>query len=457
MKLRDDHHHHLFTMKMGMGKPTELCGGLIVRRELVILLLVVAAVAAVGSSGNIAEEKAAETGRKAKEASESWAEWTKEKITEGLGFKAVEEAKDVTDTDIDTDTATATATAMHTKDEISGAGQNSADKSGEMKNEDATEKAAYAKETAFPKAEEAKHRAYETAEEAKEKSSNKIGGETKDKEAYHNAEEAKERASRKAKEKANEEFETAKTKAEETLEVFKGRKMPGRMGGKQRIVKDVWVYKIDPARNLMWVRGQTVAGLAADGRQVVARAKFEATNYERCSTSSWLEEKLTNIESENKVLCQQAVSMAPNKILSGRSKSILQVVRVVICLWIQRQLWDLSEVEDKPQKSLNEKQQENQELLIRCIGQHLGFAGNRPIAACIIYKCLLQWRSFEVERTSVFDRIIQTIGHAIERTLKASGAAGMAPQHQKDGEVSRVLHLYTAERLSSFGELALMV
>lgn len=73
-----------------------------------------------------------------------------------------------------------------------------------------------------------------------------------------------------------------------------------------------------------------------------------------------------------------------------------------------------SEVEDKPQKSLNEKQQENQELLIRCVAQHLGFAANRPIAACIIYKCLLQWRSFEVERTSVFDRIIQTIGHAIE-------------------------------------------
>jgi len=75
---------------------------------------------------------------------------------------------------------------------------------------------------------------------------------------------------------------------------------------------------------------------------------------------------------------------------------------------------DPSEVEEKPQKSLNEKQQENQELLIRCISEHLGFAGNRPIAACIIYKCLLQWRSFEVERTSVFDRIIQTIGNAIE-------------------------------------------
>ncbi|KAL4585037.1 hypothetical protein LXL04_009650 [Taraxacum kok-saghyz] len=38
--------------------------------------------------------------------------------------------------------------------------------------------------------------------------------------------------------------------------VFKGKKMHGRMGGKQRTVKYGWVYKIDPARNLMWVRGQ---------------------------------------------------------------------------------------------------------------------------------------------------------------------------------------------------------
>ncbi|KAK3011959.1 hypothetical protein RJ639_012541 [Escallonia herrerae] len=38
--------------------------------------------------------------------------------------------------------------------------------------------------------------------------------------------------------------------------VFKGKKMPGRMGGKQRTVKNVWVYKIEPARNLIWVRGQ---------------------------------------------------------------------------------------------------------------------------------------------------------------------------------------------------------
>ncbi|KAK7269167.1 hypothetical protein RIF29_21883 [Crotalaria pallida] len=184
-----------------------------------------------------------------------------------------------------------------------------------------------------------------------------------------------------------------------------------------------------------------------------------------------LEEKNTNIESENQVLRQQAVSMAasPAKLLSGRSRSIIQrgpetahaAVEAKSHLANQElhhspsmSQRESSEVDDKPQRSLNEKQQENQELLIRCIAQHLGFGGNRPIAACIIYKCLLHWRSFEVERTSVFDRIIQTIGHAIEtqdnndilaywlsnastlllllqRTLKASGAAGMAPQRHR--------------------------
>lgn len=58
--------------------------------------------------------------------------------------------------------------------------------------------------------------------------------------------------------------------------------------------------------------------------------------------------------------------------------------------------------------------QENQDLLIKCISQDLGFTGGKPIAACVIYKCLLHWRSFEVERTSVFDRIIQSIASAIE-------------------------------------------
>nr|VDD41893.1 unnamed protein product [Brassica oleracea] len=179
-----------------------------------------------------------------------------------------------------------------------------------------------------------------------------------------------------------------------------------------------------------------------------------------------MEEKCTNLESENKVLRQQAVSMAPNKFLSGRSRSFYSLMMDQCAFNLNQDLHsnsmnhrDPSEVDDKPQKTLNEKQQENHELLIRCIVQPLGFKGNRPITACIIYKCLLQWRSFEVERTSVFYRIIQAIGHAIEsqdnnntlaywlsnastlllllqRTLKASGAAGMVPQRRRSSSAT---------------------
>ncbi|KAL1807997.1 hypothetical protein ACET3Z_024987 [Daucus carota] len=180
-----------------------------------------------------------------------------------------------------------------------------------------------------------------------------------------------------------------------------------------------------------------------------------------------LEEKLNNLESENKVLRQQAVSIAPNKLLSGRSKSILQrggesghlnmdpriSVNMRSSSMMQRDL------DDKPQKSLNEKQQENQELLLQCIAKPLGFSGSRPVVACLIYKCLVQWRSFEVERTSIFDRIIQTIGHSIEtqesndvlaywlsnastlllllqRSLKASGAAAMPPLRRRSSSAA---------------------
>ena len=34
--------------------------------------------------------------------------------------------------------------------------------------------------------------------------------------------------------------------------------------------------------------------------------------------------------------------------------------------------------------------------------------------ACIVYKALLQWRSFEAEKTNIFDRIIHTIYSSIE-------------------------------------------
>lgn len=61
--------------------------------------------------------------------------------------------------------------------------------------------------------------------------------------------------------------------------------------------------------------------------------------------------------------------------------------------------------------------QENYEVLSRCIKENLGFKGSKPLAACIIYKCLLNWHAFESERTVIFDYIIEGINDALKVTL----------------------------------------
>ncbi|KAK4432847.1 Myosin-17 [Sesamum alatum] len=179
--------------------------------------------------------------------------------------------------------------------------------------------------------------------------------------------------------------------------------------------------------------------------------------------NSRLEENLSDVKSKNQVLCQQAPTMPPTgkaipaqpmstmiprtpengNILNGETKSAHATALVVANL-------EEPESEDKPQKSLNEEQQD---LLIKCISQDLGFSGGKPVAACIVYRSLLHWRSFEVERASVFDCIVQTVVSAIkvsdkydvlaywlcntstllmllQYTLKASGDASLTPQRQ---------------------------
>ncbi|KAF2297551.1 hypothetical protein GH714_038681 [Hevea brasiliensis] len=125
-----------------------------------------------------------------------------------------------------------------------------------------------------------------------------------------------------------------------------------------------------------------------------------------------LEEKLSNSESENQVLRQQALTMSPTgKSLSGRPKSII-IQDMMVAIEKARE----PESEEKPQKSLNEKQQAREpgstdQVYITKLGI---LWGQTSYCLHYIYKCLLHWRSFEVERTSVFDRIIQTVASAIE-------------------------------------------
>ncbi|KAH6555938.1 hypothetical protein KP509_1Z216100 [Ceratopteris richardii] len=180
-----------------------------------------------------------------------------------------------------------------------------------------------------------------------------------------------------------------------------------------------------------------------------------------------MEDKLSNLESENQVLRQQALSISPAKGLSGRFKSTVLQRSPEIPVLSNGEVKGVpespispspekgqSEAEQRRQKLLTaDRQQENLDALLKCITQDVGFSKERPVAACIIYKSLLQWRSFEAERTNVFDQIIQAIGTAIEnqenndilsywltntsmllfllqRTLKASGASGLSQRRR---------------------------
>ncbi|KAH9713487.1 Myosin-17 [Citrus sinensis] len=161
-----------------------------------------------------------------------------------------------------------------------------------------------------------------------------------------------------------------------------------------------------------------------------------------------LAEKVSNLESENQVLRQQALAISPTaKALAARPKTTIiqrtpengnilngemkKVHDSVLTVPGVRAV----EPEHRPQKTLNEKQQENQDLLIKCISQDLGFSGGKPVAACLIYKCLLHWRSFEVhdnnDRLSYWLSNASTLLLLLQRTLKASGAASLTPQRRR--------------------------
>nr|FAA04056.1 TPA: myosin XI subclass 2 isoform 2 [Chara braunii] len=112
-------------------------------------------------------------------------------------------------------------------------------------------------------------------------------------------------------------------------------------------------------------------------------------------------------------------------------------------------------VDQKKSKMMPDKLQSDQEALFDCLMQDVGFSKDHPVAAVIIFKCLLQWHSFEAERTNVFDRIINaiqtaieshsdnndvlaywlsntsTLLHLLQRTLKAGGGGGTTPQRRR--------------------------
>ncbi|KAK6119663.1 hypothetical protein DH2020_046601 [Rehmannia glutinosa] len=86
-----------------------------------------------------------------------------------------------------------------------------------------------------------------------------------------------------------------------------------------------------------------------------------------------MEEKLSNLENENHILRQKTLNVSPR---SNRTGGTLKS--------------------------------------FRCIKENLGFKNGKPVAACVIYKCLLHWHAFESERTAIFDFIIESINDVLK-------------------------------------------
>ncbi|KAE8668785.1 Myosin-8 [Hibiscus syriacus] len=134
-----------------------------------------------------------------------------------------------------------------------------------------------------------------------------------------------------------------------------------------------------------------------------------------------LEEKSSDIESENQVLRQQTL-------LNSHVKKISQLPPIIVSPNLENghHMYELNksnepqsvtpvkkvgaETDGKPRRSNLERQHENIDALINCVSKDIGFSQGKPTAAFTIYKCLLHWKSFEAERANVFDRLIQMIG-----------------------------------------------
>lgn len=83
----------------------------------------------------------------------------------------------------------------------------------------------------------------------------------------------------------------------------------------------------------------------------------------------------------------------------------------------------------RQQQLLQEKRKQEEKQLLAALGAPMGFHKGKPLAALIIFRACLQWRSFSADRTGVFDAIFQVGGcsveaQAMQRLAAVVGEAG---------------------------------
>ena len=75
------------------------------------------------------------------------------------------------------------------------------------------------------------------------------------------------------------------------------------------------------------------------------------------------------------------------------------------------------EAEQKAKTHAAQKTREEHETLLATVerASEIGFSGGQPVLACVAFRSLLHWKSFELERTSLFDQIMGKMSGAVER------------------------------------------
>ncbi|XP_055960444.1 myosin-15 isoform X2 [Mercurialis annua] len=189
-----------------------------------------------------------------------------------------------------------------------------------------------------------------------------------------------------------------------------------------------------------------------------------------------LENKLSHLEDENHVLRQKAFSLSPKGNRSSLVKAFSEKFPGMLAL-PQSDRKPLFESptpsklipvshglsESRRPRLTAERHQENYDFLSRCLKEEIGFINGKPLAACIIYRCLLHWHAFESERTVIFDYIIEGINEVLkvgdenatlpywlsnasallcllQRNLRSNGFLSAASQFSTPGLPGRIVH-----------------
>ncbi|GER35366.1 myosin [Striga asiatica] len=140
-----------------------------------------------------------------------------------------------------------------------------------------------------------------------------------------------------------------------------------------------------------------------------------------------LEEKLSNLEKENHILRQKTLDLTPRTSRAGFVKPFLEKFSGPLALSSADQksyesptpsklITPISQgfSDSRRTKSGVDRHQGNFEVISRCIKENLGFKDAKPVAACVIYKCLVHWHAFESERTAIFDFVIESINGVLK-------------------------------------------